>query len=92
MIRKDGIILWPAYFERRIPRNKGRRVPLKLASDNVTADTIARACKALGFECEIVEGAYPKMWWRKTGYVIVKADSLRKNELIRKVAEQLRKK
>ena len=84
-------VLWPVYFERRISRGKGRRVPLRLALDNVTVDRIVKTCRELGLECEVSEGAYPSMWWRKTGYVIVKAAGMRKEELIKRVAEAMRR-
>jgi len=84
-------IIWPIYFERRVSRGRGRRVPSKLALDNVTVDKIARACSSLGLEYEVMEGAYPSMWWRKTGYVIVKADGVKKEELIRRIAEAMKK-
>lgn len=92
MIRRDGIVIWPAYFEKRLSRKRGRRISSKLASENVSAETIARVCRSLGLDCEVVEGAYPKMWWRKTGYVIVKNSGLKKSELIRKIAEHMRRK
>ena len=92
LIKRGGVILWPTYFERRLSRKKGRRVSLKLAVDKVTTELIAKACKSLGLEYEIVEASYPKIWWRKTGYVIVKGGSIKKSELIKRVAENLKRK
>ena len=84
-------VVWPVYFERRASRGRGRRVPAKLALDNVTVERIVKACRELGLECEVSEGSYPRMWWRRTGYVIVKAGDMRKVELIKRLAEAMRK-
>ncbi len=88
---KNYKVIWPVYFERRVSRGRGRRVPSKLALDNVTVEKIAKACKELGLEYEVSEGAYPSLWWRKTGYVVVKTDGVKKEELIRRIAEVMKK-
>ncbi len=92
LIRRDGLTLWPAYFDRRLPRGRGRRVPTKLAIDSPSTATIAEACKKLGLEYEVNEGAYPKAWWRKTGYIVVKVpEGMSKTQLIRRIAESMRR-
>ena len=84
-------VVWPVYFERRVSRGGGRRVPSNLALDNVTVDKIVKACRDLGLEFEVFEGAYPSMWWRRTGYVAVKADGVKKGELLRRIASAMRR-
>ncbi|HID04357.1 MAG TPA: hypothetical protein EYP20_00980 [Aigarchaeota archaeon] len=88
---RDYKVIWPVYFERRVSRGGGRRGPSKLALDNVTVDRIVKACRELGLEYEVFEGAYPSMWWRRTGYVVVKADGVKKEELIRRIASAMKK-
>jgi len=84
-------VLWPAYFDASVTRAEGRRVPKALASDGPTAERVAKAVAALGLGCEIeAEKAYPSRWWRKEGRVLVER-KLTKAELVRKVAEQLRR-
>ena len=39
----------------------------------------------------MVKAAYPKMWWLKTGYVIVKAKGMKKEELLKKLAEAMKR-
>lgn len=91
MIRKDGVILWPAYFDAKVSRKDGRRVPLRDAIQKPSVDDLLAACRKLGFEAEKVEASYPRTWFRKSGYVVVKTGvKLSKHSLIRKVAAGLR--
>lgn len=92
MIRRGGVILWPVYFDAKATRQNGRRVPVNLAKQRPSVDEIVAACRKLGFECEQVEASYPRMWFRKMGYVLVKTKSkISKQRLILMIAEELRK-
>ncbi|MEM4189240.1 MAG: signal recognition particle subunit SRP19/SEC65 family protein [Candidatus Caldarchaeum sp.] len=92
MIRKDGLIIWPAYFEAKNSRRAGRRVPVHLAVQKPSADDLLNACKRLGWPAEKVDAAYPKAWYFKTGYVVVNpGEKLSKHTVMMKVAEELRK-
>jgi len=92
LIRRDGLILWPVYFDVKVSRNEGRRVPQKLAVNKVSVDDLAKVCKKLELDVEKVDGSHPRFWFRKTGYVIVKPRSkLSKQRLVRIVAEELGK-
>ncbi len=83
-----GIVLYPSYFDRRVTRKFGRRVPSELAFD-ADLKTILRALDSLGYEYEIEEKAYPRRWWRDRARVRVFTDES-KTAVIRKVAEAVR--
>jgi len=91
LIRRDGYVIWPAYFDASISRSMCRRVPLSLAVKNPTAEQIAAAARRLGWRFEVEQGSHPAMWWRKTGKVVVKpSERLGKNEVIRRLAAVLK--
>jgi len=90
LIRKDSYIIWPAYFDAKNARSDGRRVPLKLAVQKPSADDLLNACRRLGWLAEKHEGSYPRKWYLKSGYVVVKPTTkLSKNSLIHRIAEEL---
>ncbi len=92
MIKKDGLVIWPAYFDIKNSRDGGRRVPKELAVHHPSADDLLQACKNLGWSAEKVSGAHPRRWYLKTGYVVVKPNQkLSKSVVVRKLAEELRK-
>ncbi len=91
MIKKKGYVIWPVYFDASISRSKCRRVPLKLAVKNPTAEQIAAAARKLGWDAEIEPGGHPAFWWKKGGKVIIKPkEQLNKNQVILRVAQLLK--
>jgi signal recognition particle subunit SRP19 len=92
LIKKDGYVLWPAYFDSKNSVSQGRRVAALKSVTRPTAEMIAETCRRLGFEAEVHGGAYPRAWHLKTGYVVVKPrQKMSKQSLIRLVGEELRK-
>ena len=76
--KKDGkYVIWPAYFDRNLSRDEGRKVPLKLAVENPSVEKIAKAAVALRLNPVIEEDArYPSKHWENRGRVLVdKKDS-----------------
>ena len=90
--KKDGKkVIWPSYFNLHIKRSRGRRVPKSLAVENPKLPEIFRAVKSMGLEYEVdYEAKYPSHWWREEGRVLVRTDE-RKEELLRKIAEEIKK-
>lgn len=91
--KRDGVVvLWPRYFDGRLTRAEGRRVPEDLAADgapDVTA--VAKAAKAAGFDATVeAEARHPARPWDATGRVLV-ADVDDKEALLRQVAKALAK-
>jgi len=92
LIKKEGYTLWPAYFDSKNSLSQGRRVAASRAVPRPSAEVLMEACKRLGFDVELHEGAHPRAWHLKTGYVVVKTrQKISKQALIKLVGEELRK-
>jgi signal recognition particle subunit SEC65 len=90
--RKDVIVLWREYFDLTIPRKDGRRVTLKEGVPNPSLNELVNACRRLNLNIvEFREARYPRMWWKVSGYVMIKKDGLKKREVLRRVAKELRR-
>ncbi|MCE4628442.1 MAG: signal recognition particle protein Srp19 [Desulfurococcales archaeon] len=83
------VVLYPAYFDARLSRSKGRRVPTSVAVKGVRAEDIARAAEELGFEAYVEPGAYPRAWWLDDKRVVVEKAGKSKTEIIRLIAARL---
>lgn len=85
----DIVVLWPRYFDRRLSRAQGRRVPSDLAVREPDAKWIESAAKKAGFDATLEESATdPRVPYRTGGRVVLsgKGD---KEATIRKVAAQM---
>ena len=90
--KKDNkIVLWPEYFDKSISKSRGRRVPLKLATNTPTTDEIAKAAKRLKLNPKIeAKKSYPGRWSRQAGRVLV-SSKIKKTKIIRRVAMVVKK-
>jgi signal recognition particle subunit SRP19 len=89
MRKQDRIIIWPAYFDSAKTRNDGRRVPKELGVPSPKILEIKDAAEKLHLQCEIVmDAAYPKTPWLKTGMLLAKKNEA-KEQIIKKIAKQL---
>jgi signal recognition particle subunit SRP19 len=87
---EKAIVLYPSYFDSRVTRDSGRRVPKKAAVEAPTARMIYDSVRALDLDCILeLEKAYPRFWYRKEGRVLVEP-KMKKGELIVKVAKCLK--
>jgi signal recognition particle subunit SEC65 len=92
MKKKDKIILYPEYFDSKLTREKGRRVPLKFSVPSPTVEELALVSKRLGYDYEMdTEAAYPSNWWSKQGRLLLTKNDLSKNEVIKNIAKILSK-
>ncbi|MCD6236182.1 MAG: signal recognition particle subunit SRP19/SEC65 family protein [Thaumarchaeota archaeon] len=90
MIKREGYVIWPIYFDESVSRSRCRRVGKRLAVRNPDAEQIASAAKRLGWQVEIEPGSHPAYWWKRTGKVIVKPGKpMKKGEVIRLLALEL---
>lgn len=87
---ENAIVLWPAYFDSRGSRARGRRIPKKDAVEAPNAQMLFEAVKSLGLDCILeLEKSYPRFWYRGGGRVLVEP-KLDKPELIAKVSSKLK--
>ncbi|MCC6039420.1 MAG: hypothetical protein LM563_01265 [Thermofilum sp.] len=90
MRKKDGYVLWPAYFDATHPRSKGRKVPLSLAVEKPSLSELIEAARAAGYAQVVAEeqARYPAYWYEQPGRVVVKS-SEKKSEVIKRIARAL---
>ena len=92
MKKKDKIILYPEYFDSKLTREKGRRVPIKISVPSPTIEELALVSKRLGYDFETdTESAFPSNWWSKQGRLLLAKNDLNKNEVIKTIAKVLSK-
>ena len=84
----DFFYVYPAYLERRGSRADGRRVPAAMAAEEVTAERILQAARALGYTAEVEEGKqYPRTAHQFAGRVkISKRPGISKAAALRALA------
>jgi signal recognition particle subunit SRP19 len=74
--RKEGlIVLYPEYFDSRLTRSEGRRVPRNLAREAPTMEAVLNAARAADPSLEPraePKKAYSPRWHDKRGRVLVK--------------------
>ncbi|MCD6164651.1 MAG: signal recognition particle subunit SRP19/SEC65 family protein [Candidatus Odinarchaeota archaeon] len=94
-MRKKGnyIILWSAYFDKKLSRSQGRRVPLRFSVENPSLTEIDKAARKLGFKT-IVEPnkRYPKDWWNYKGRILIEVgkEKLKKTLILKKIGKILK--
>lgn len=94
MRKRDGIIIWPAYFEKNFTRAEGRRIPSNLAAENVSIDILREAAESTGIEFVVEDGKlYPRTSSRsKGGYLLIKdTGGHKKKRLLLMLAKGVRK-
>jgi len=94
MLRKKRYyVLYPEYFDKRLSRREGRKVPRNKAVEECSLGKIAYACKHLNFEYTIEKDKkYSRNWWNSEGRILVSPNSAKnKTELIRRVANIARR-
>jgi signal recognition particle subunit SRP19 len=83
-------VLWPSYFDLRVSREAGRKVPRRDAVEGPSASMLFEAVKALGLNCILeLDKSYPRFWHRHEGRVLVEP-KLTKKDLVTKVAAKLK--
>lgn len=90
--RKEGLlVLYPEYFDSRLTRKEGRRVPRNLAREAPTLEALLKAARAAdpGLEPRPEpRKAYSPRWFEKRGRVLVKR-KYHKQKTILMVARKL---
>lgn len=87
---EKAIMLYPAYFDVRLSRIRGRRVSKKDAIEAPSAQMLFSAAKSLNLDCILeLEKSHPRFWYRSGGRVLVEP-KMRKSQLLVKVAQKLK--
>jgi len=85
-----AVTVWPEYFDIKLTRAQGRRLPKNLCVENPSLDLIAKGAMMLDLEYEILENmSYPKFPRAKHGCVRVERSELPKTILLPEIAKVL---
>ncbi|MBX8631244.1 MAG: hypothetical protein KIY12_03415 [Thermoplasmata archaeon] len=89
MKKNNRWVLWPSYFDVRLKRREGRRVPKKMAVESPSLEMIGEALKSLGIDFEVDENAaFPSQWYRREGRIFV-SNNIKKNDIIKAVSRKM---
>ena len=84
-----AVVLWPRYFNAKLSRAQGRRVPRSVAVKDPDAKWIEAAAKKAGFRATLEEDATdPRLPFKPVGRVLVEKDGS-KEAVIQAVAKQM---
>ncbi|MCS7373373.1 MAG: signal recognition particle subunit SRP19/SEC65 family protein [archaeon GB-1867-097] len=87
MKKEKSIIIWPIYFNLKVSRRKGRKVPRGIAVEDPKLEEISEALKKLKLKFIVEEEkAYPRMWWREKGRIIVEKMNS-KSKMLKEIAK-----
>ena len=89
----DYIIVYPEYFDYRLSRRLGRRLPLKYCLKNPTLEEIVEAIRKLKLPVIIEEDKHhPSNWFERKGRVKVKflGKKYRKTVVLKAIAKNLK--
>ena len=91
--RKRYFVLYPEYFDKRLSRSQGRKIPRNKAVEDCTLSKIAYACKYLNLDYIVEKDKkYSRNWWNSEGRILINPAGLKnKTELLRRVANIARK-
>jgi len=85
-------VVWPSYFDVRLSRAGGRRIPKAYCVENPDLNMISNALKSLSIRFEAQqEKSYPPRWWKKEGRLLVDTQ-LKKPKLLMVIGKKLKSK
>jgi len=88
--RDSRKVVWPSYFDVKLSRGSGRRIPKAFCVENPDLNMIASALKSLNIKFEAQQDkAYPSKWWKKEGRALVET-KLTKPKLLLAIGKKMK--
>ena len=86
----EHIVVWLDYFNKTLPRKKGRRLPKEKCVFDPSLKELIDATKAAGIEPTETEDQvrFPKRPYVRSGYIVVEKKST-KSSIMNKISEKL---
>ena len=86
----EHVVIWLDYFNKTLPRNKGRRLPKTKCVFDPSLNELVEAAKTAGFELKETEEKvrYPKRPYVRSGYIVLPKKSSKTN-ILNKISEKL---
>lgn len=90
--RKPFIIFWPAYFDAKKSRAKGRRISKKFAIEKMSTEALFKAARQLGYNAQFEKSYnYPRTWWDDPGRVLIDIKGKKKSKVMLEIAKEIKK-
>jgi len=86
----EHVVIWLDYFNKTLPRAKGRRLEKEKCIFDPSLKELTEAAKAAGFEIAESEEKvrYPKRPYVRSGYIVLPKDSS-KTTILNKISQKL---
>ena len=86
----EHIVVWLDYFNKTLPRKKGRRLPKEKCVFDPSLKELIDATKAAGIEPTETEDQvrFPKRPYVRSGYIVLEKKS-KKSNIMNKISEKL---
>ncbi len=86
----EHIVIWLDYFNKTLPKNKGRRLPKEKCVFDPSLNELIEAAKASGFEIKESEDKlrFPRRPYVRSGYIVLPKESP-KTKILNKISEKL---
>ena len=86
----EHVVIWLDYFNKTLPRNKGRRLPKDKCVFDPSLNELIEAAKTAGFELKETDEKvrYPKRPYVRSGYIVLPKKSSKTN-ILNKISEKL---
>ncbi len=87
----DHVVVWLDYFNRVLPRSKGRRLGRSVCVQDPTLKDLVEAVRNAGFEVAEVndQARHPRRPYYRSGYVSVPKANVPKTRILYRVAPKL---
>tara|TARA_B100000941_G_scaffold44490_1_gene27451 strand:+ start:557 stop:844 length:288 start_codon:yes stop_codon:yes gene_type:complete len=90
MSSKKPVVIYPEYFDYRLKRSEGRKVPLSEAVKSPDIEELSILLSNLGCDFQISKANYPGNWSKMGGSLKVNVD-FSKTQLIHRLGSSLKK-
>ena len=90
MSLEKPVVIYPEYFDHRLKRSEGRKVPLSEAVKSPKVEELSSILSTLGCDFQISEASHPGNWSKTEGSLKVNAD-FSKTQPIHKLGSSLKK-
>lgn len=86
---EEKYVIYPIYFDRNVPRCRGRKVSKKYAIEKPNIEEIFKVAKLLGLNPVMEKNrAHPSMPWKKEGRILVDKKD-KKTRILKQIASHL---
>ena len=90
MSSKKPVVIYPEYFDYRLKRSEGRKVPLSEAVKSPKVEELSSILSNLGCDFQLNKGCHPGNWF-KTGGSLKVNSKFSKTQLLHKLGSSLKK-